>query len=145
MKLEAIFELWDVDSKIDPSNVGNVALEVSQLHNKYYKILVNERLVLRKYEAEYKELRLSKQEFFIMGPTEETHAKGWQLPPCGKVLRSDVASYIEADKDIISLTLKIGIQKEKVSLLEDILKSLHNRNFNIKSYLDHEKIKNGIV
>ena len=90
MKLEQIFELWDVDCKINRSELGEEALNISKLHNKYYKIFANERLVLKKYEALLKQLKLAKNEFFILGPTEETHAKGWTLPPQGKVLRSDV-------------------------------------------------------
>lgn len=143
MKLEQIFELWDVDSKIDRSELGDEALRISQHHNKYYRIFANERLVLRKYETELKQLKLAKQEFFILGPTEETHAKGWQLPPQGKVLRSDVGSYIDADPDVINLTLKIGLQHEKIDLLDSIIRSLRDRNFNIRAAIDWEKFKVG--
>ena len=58
MKIESIFELWEEDSKIDKNDIGNVALQISELHHKYFKILSNERLVLKKYEEELKELRL---------------------------------------------------------------------------------------
>jgi len=143
MKLDTIFELWEQDSKLDKTDLGGEALRISELHHKYYKIYSNERLVLKKYESELKELRLQKQEFYLMGPTEETHAKGWSLPAVGKVLRSDLSSYIDADKDIISSTLKIGLQNEKIDLIESILKTLHGRNFNIRAYIDWEKFKVG--
>jgi hypothetical protein len=79
-----------------------------------------------------------------MGPTEETHAKGWQLPPQGKILRSDVNNYVEADSEVINLTLKIGIQQEKLELLESVIKSLTNRGFNIKAAIDFERFKVGM-
>lgn len=145
MKLDDIFALWNEDAKINREEVGLEALKISELHNKYYKIYVHERLVFRKYEVELKKLKLAKQEFYIMGPTEETHALGWNLPPQGKILRSDVQLYVEADPDIVKLTLKVGVQQEKLSFLESILKTIHNRNFNIKSYLEDVKIKNGIL
>ena len=144
MKLEQIFELWETDSKINRSELGDEALKIPQLHYKYYKIFSNERLVQKKYEAELKLLKLEKQEFYIMGPTEETHAKGWKLPPQGKVIRSDVGNYVDADPDVINLTLKIGLQNEKIDFLESIIKTLANRNFNIKSAIDWEKFKVGI-
>lgn len=144
MKLDQIFELWEDDVKINRSELGDEALKIPKLHHKYYKIFANERLVLKKYEAELKQLRLEKHEFFVLGPTEESHAKGWKLPPVGKVLRSDVSTYIDADQDIINLSLKIGMQHEKIDFLESIIKTLHNRNFNIRAAIDWEKFKVGI-
>ena len=143
MKLEDIFAEWEQDSHIDRSELGAEALRIPKLHHKYFKIFTNERLVLRKYESELKQLKLAKHEFFTMGPTEETHALGWKLPPQGKILRSDVNNYIEADSDVVNLTLKIGIQQEKIGLLESIIKSFTNRGFNIKAAIDFEKFKVG--
>lgn len=144
MKLEQIFEQWDGDCKINRQELGEEALRISQLHNEYYRIFANERLVLKKYEAELKQLKLEKQEFFILGPTEETHAKGWKLPPQGKVLRADVSNYVDADQDVINLTLRIGMQHEKIDLLESIIRTLRDRNFNIRAAIDWEKFKVGI-
>lgn len=144
MKLEDIYTEWDSDSRIDRSELGDEVLKIPKLHHKYFKIFTNERLILRKYEAELKQLKLAKHEFLTMGPTEETHAMGWQLPPQGKILRSDVNNYIEADQEVINLTLKIGIQLEKIELLESIIKSLTNRGFNIKAAIEWEKFKVGI-
>jgi hypothetical protein len=126
------------------AGLGNEALNIPKLHHKYFKIFTNERLVLRKYEAELKQLKLAKNEFFTMGPTEETHAKGWRLPPQGKIIRSDVNNYIEADQEVIDMSLRIGVQQEKIELLESIIKSLTGRGFNIKAAIEWEKFKVGI-
>ncbi len=144
MKLEDIFTEWDQDSRINRSDLADEVLRIPRLHHKYFKMYTNERLILRKYEAELKQLKLAKHEFFTMGPTEETHAKGWQLPPQGKILRSDVNNYIDADQEVVNLTLKIGIQQEKLELLESIIKSLTNRGFNIKAAIDFENFRSGI-
>lgn len=143
MKLETIYELWQNDSKIDPSNVGNEAINIPSLHYKYLKILTDERLLLKKYDADLKKLRLDKQEFFLLGPTQETREKGWELPPSGKVMRSDLSTYIDADQDVINLTLKYGVQKEKISVLESIIQSINSRNFNITNFINWEKFKVG--
>lgn len=144
MKIDDIYSEWEKDARIDRAELGNEALKIPQLHHKYFKIFTNERLLLRKYEAELKELKLRKHEFFTMGPTEETHALGWKLPPQGKVLRSDVVHYIDTDKEVVTLSLKIGVQQEKIELLESIIKSLTNRGFNIKAAIEFEKFKVGI-
>jgi hypothetical protein len=144
MKIDDIFALWEQDSRLDRSELGNEALNIPKLHHKYFKIFTNERLVLRKYEAEFKQLKLAKHEFFTMGPTEDTHAKGWRLPPQGKIIRSDVNNYIEADQEVIDMSLSIGIKQEKIELLESIIKSLTGRGFNIKAAIEWEKFKVGI-
>lgn len=144
MKLESIFENWEQDSKIDKMELGDESLRISTLHHKYHKIYTNERLMLRQLEADLKTLKLEKFEFYTQGPTKETQEKGWQLPPIGKVIRSDAQQYVDADKDIVNLSLRIGIQHEKIELLESILKTLHNRGFQIKTALDFIKFTNGV-
>ena len=144
MKIDDIYAEWEKDSQLDRAELGEEALKIPKLHHKYFKIFTHERLQLRKLETELKQLKLEKHEFFTMGPTEETHEKGWRLPPQGKILRSDVNNYIEADKDIVNLSLKIGIQHEKIDLLDSIIKSLTARGFNIKAAIEWERFKVGI-
>lgn len=144
MKLESIFELWDQDSKIRREDLSDESLKISTLHSKYHKIYTQERLTLRKYEHELKQLKLDKYEFYTQGPTKETMELGWQLPPIGKVIRSDVDKYMDADKDIIALSLRIGVQHEKIELLESILKTIHNRGFQIKNAIDWIKFTSGV-
>jgi hypothetical protein len=143
MKLEAIFELWAVDSLVNRDALDTEALRISNLHHKYHKIYTNERLTLRKYEADFKVLKLEKYEFYTQGPTKETHEKGWQLPPIGKLLKADAGNYVEADSDVIELSLKIGIQHEKIELLESIIKTIMNRGFQIKTAVDWIKFQSG--
>ena len=51
--------------------------------------------------------------------------------------------YMDADEDIIKLSLKIGVQQEKIELLESIIKTLINRGYNIKTALDWQRFING--
>lgn len=144
MKLDEIYELWREDSQIDRTELGEESLKIPQLHYKYFKIYSTERLTLKKYEADMKQLRLSKYEFYTQGPTKETQDLGWELPPVGKVLKTDAPTYIDADKDVVDLSLKISMQQEKLEILDSIIRSLNNRGYNIKSAIDWEKFKVGI-
>lgn len=143
MKLEAIFEEWEKDSQIDKTELADESLKIPSLHHKYYRMYAHERLVLKKYEAEMKQLRLDKWEFYTQGPNEETRDKGWELPAKGLILKQEMPMYMEADKDIIELSLKIGMQQEKVDLLDSIIKSFTNRGFNIKSAIDFIRFTSG--
>lgn len=144
MLLEEIQENWFHDCKIDQTNLASTAAKIPELHQKYYKIYSQERLLLKKYETDYKKLRLEKFEFYTQGPTKETHDKGWELPPVGKILKSEVNTYLDADQDIINMMLKISLQEEKVRFLESIIQSsINNRSFVLKNIIDWKKFING--
>lgn len=143
MKIEDIFNQWKEDSEIDKTELGDEALKIPKLHHRYYQMFISERLLLRSYEAEMKQLKLDKWEFYTQGPNEETKEKGWILPAKGLILKADIPMYMEADKDIVRLSLKIGIQQEKIELLESIIKSLTNRGYNIKAAIDWQKFTMG--
>ena len=68
--------------------------------------------------------------------------KGW-LPNPRNILKSDIPMHIEADSDIIDLTLKIAYQKEKISLLESIIKNISERGYIVKNYIDWQRFTNG--
>jgi len=143
MKLEDIYSSWDEDSNIDRTQLDVVALRIPQMHAKYAKILSNERLLLRKYEAEFKELKLDKTLFYVDGPTQEQFDKGWQVPAKGRILKSDVAPWLDADKDLIALSLKIGMQNEKVETLKSIMDIISRLGFQVKTAVDWARFMNG--
>ena len=143
MKLERIFEEWESDSEFDKTELGDESLKVAKLHHKYYRMLTQERITRRQLEADLKILKLEKHEFYTQGPSKESMDRGWVTPPIGKVIKSEVGNYIDADRDIIDISLKIGIQSEKIDLLESIIKTLLNRGYNIRAAIDWEKFKMG--
>jgi hypothetical protein len=143
MKIENIFEEWDKDTDFDKTELGDEALKVSKLHHKYFRILSHERITRRTLEAELKVLKLEKFEFYTQGPSKESVERGWEMPPIGKVVKSEVNNYMEADRDIINISLKIGIQSEKIDLLDSIIKTILSRGYNIKAAIDWEKFKMG--
>lgn len=143
MKIDEILDLWKEDSKVDGAEIGDEAIKIAKLHHKYYQILVNERFVLRSHEAEMKKLKLDKYEFYTQGPNEETEKKGWKIPAKGLILKADIPMYMDADDDIIRLSLRIGIQQEKIDLLESIVKTIMNRGYNLKVALEWQKFING--
>ena len=143
MKIEDILDQWKNDSYIDRTELGDAALVIPKLHHKYYQIYINEKLTLRSQEADMKKLKLEKYEFFSQGHTEQTRNLGWELPARGLILKADIPMYMDADTELIKLSLKIGIQQEKIELLESIIKSLTNRGYQIKSAIDFIKFTMG--
>jgi hypothetical protein len=143
MKLDEILDLWAEDCNMDRTELGEEALKIPKLHSKYLRTFTEERLLLRKLEAERKELVLLKSDYYRgVLPEEDLKSNGWE-PFRLSVIKSDVPTYIEADQDIIKLNLRIAMQQEKVDALEAIIKSISNRGYLIKSAIDYEKFKMG--
>ena len=143
MTLEEIMSNWEKDSVIDRTELGDEAIRIAKLHHKYYNMLSNERLILRKYEMDMKTLKLEKYEFYTQGPNEESVKKGWRMPASGKILKSEVGMYLEADADVLKQGAKMAMQQEKVDALDSMVKSLNNRGYNIKAAIDWIRFTNG--
>jgi hypothetical protein len=143
LTLDEIFDLWKEDCDIDRQDLGQSALDIAKLHHKYYRIFSQERLTYKKIESEVKRLKLEKYEFFTDGPTEEQIEKGWVLPAKGRILKSDVNMYLDSDKEIINMNLKLAYQMEKLELLESIIKTITNRGFQIRAAIDWAKFQTG--
>jgi hypothetical protein len=143
MRIDEIQALWEADANIDRMELGNEAIKIPKLHSKYYKIYIDERLSLRKAQADYKVLLKDKQVYYMGGMDKvELDERGWEQNPI-RVLKADLPTYIESDPDIVKQTLKIGYQQEKVDFLESIIKTLRERGFNIKSAIEWARFQVG--
>ena len=144
MRLDEIQKHWDQDSNIDRTELGEESLKIAQLHSKYFKMFSEERLLLKKQKKDLSLLNKIKFEYYngILSHNE-LQEYGWE-PFSLKVLKSDLNIYLNSDEDLTNLQLKIELQEEKILYLENIIKSLNNRGFQIKSAIDWEKFKMGI-
>ena len=145
MKIEEIYEEWAKDSEIDQTNVSGESANIPKLHNKYFRIYMEEGMKLRQFRAKYKQLKLLKEQYYKGElDVEELKEYGWDPQPL-KILRQDIPVYIDADQDIIDLSLKIGMQEEKVNYLEAIIKMISNRGFQLKTIVDWERFRTGAM
>jgi hypothetical protein len=143
MKLEDILTEWEKDSKIDNTELADESLKIPQLHSKYYKMYLAERLQCKKMKSEFKQLYRTKFEYYNGTISdEELNDLGWE-PFALRVLKADIPIYIDADSDLITLQSKIDIQEEKVNFLESAIKSLTARGYNIKSAIEWIKFTQG--
>jgi len=143
MSTDDISELWAKDSPIDETNLVGESKRIPTLHSKYYNMYYKEVLRVKKLRFDYKELERLKFEYYTGSLDEETmRERGWK-PFQLKVLRSDLDKYIQADKDIIQLSLKMDYHKARADFLEDIIKTIHSRNFVIKNMIDVLKFQAG--
>jgi hypothetical protein len=144
MTLNEIFENWSIDSKINKTELDDESLKTAILHNKYLKLYSAEKLNLHKIELEYKSLLKLKTEYYAGTLDLQTiKDNGWE-PNQKIILKSDIHIHIEADEHIQKISLKIGLQREKVYVLESILKTIGNRGFQISTAVNYMKLISGI-
>jgi hypothetical protein len=139
MKIEDIMALWEKDSVIDKTELGDAALNITRLHEKYLKIYTIEKLVYNKQNKEYKVLWKDKYEFYTQGPSKETQDKGWVMPAKGKILKQEVDIYMESDPQLGEAEMKMELTKAKLEYLESVLKVIHNMNYKIRAAIDWQK------
>ena len=143
MSTDDISEIWAKDCKIDESNLVGESKKIPELHNKYYTMYYKEALKVKKLRYDYKELELAKREWFDGSMAEEDlRERGWK-PQQKKIIRQDIDKSIQSDRDIINLSLKIDYHSTRANYLEDIIKTIHSRNFVIKNMVDILKFQHG--
>lgn len=140
MKLEDIMDEAEKYLQIDETNLAKESIETPKMYGKLLRIRTNESMLLQRYRFQLKKLYQDKRDYYLGRADPEVYkAKPFDL----KILKSEVDSYIEADDDIQDLTLKIEVQTEKITYLDNALKQVANRGFTIKNALDFNKLMNG--
>jgi hypothetical protein len=142
--IEMIHELWDVDSKIDDLELDLESLKIPQLHSKYMKIMNDENRILNRMMFTHKMLEKDKFEYYSGKMCQEDlDERNWQ-PLALKILKGDVAKYVDGDPNIVQNLVMIGDQREKVGLLSSIIGSVNNRSFTISNAIKWKQFTNGI-
>lgn len=142
MELKEIVDLWDVDCEIDGSQLDMASLIIPRLHHKYYKILMRERIQLKKYEFEKDELTVFFQNYFAGMAVHEDLVK-YNLPQHRgvAVLKEQVPTLMNTYSIYQDAVMKVGMQHEKVEYLKEIIKTLNNRHWLIRNAIENRKFE----
>jgi len=145
LKLEEIQEFWNADREIDITELANESVRIPQIHDKYLKIYIDERIRLKGLQFELTKLVRLKTDYYAGKLTQEELEKlGWEQF-LQRLLKNEISTYIEADEDVIKSKKNIVLIEEKCYYLDSIIKMISNRGFQIKSAIDWIKYKSGIV
>ena len=143
MKLEDIQELWHRDREIDYTELGTESIRIPLIHDKYLKIFTDERIRLKGVEFELSKMVRTKTEYYSGKMSqEELERRGWEQY-LGRLLKNEIANYIESDDDVNKLKQQIVVLQEKVNYLDSVIRMINNRGFQIKNALDWLKFTNG--
>jgi|TARA_Y100000816_G_scaffold88872_1_gene61274 hypothetical protein len=145
LKLEEIQELWNRDRDIDITDLGVESVRIPQIHDKYLKIYIDERIRLKGLQFDLNKLVKLKTDYYAGNLTEEELERlGWEQF-LTRLIKTEITKYLEADEDIIKMKKNIVLMEEKIHYLDSIIKMVSNRGFQIKSAIDWIKYKDGIT
>jgi hypothetical protein len=142
-KLDELMTEWEKDSQIDRTEPGKALIDIPKLHSKYLRILSNHKLLIKDAEFKYARMKKIKWEYYTgrMGDAE-LKRHGWD--PFPFVLKSDISTYLDADEELNKYIASKLLHEEIVECCEMILKELHSRTFQLKSFIDWEKFIQGV-
>lgn len=144
MKLSDIQAEWTKDSEINELELGREATRVPTLHSKYLVILSNVKLQYRKAESDYNSLRRLKYRYYRGEMTEDELGEyGWFQWQGNKPLKNEMDEFLQYDDELNKLVDKVEYYKTVIYTLEQILRSINSRTWDIKSAIEWNKFTNG--
>ena len=141
ISLEEIQNLWKEDSKINIDGLHNESLKVSSLHAKYYQIYNNISLLRKKTESQYKVKKLERCNYYNGKSDPEIYKEN---PFPYKVRdKESMQRYIDADSDLLEILMKIEYYDTMSKYLEEIIKMISNRTYQIKNSIEFLRFQSG--
>lgn len=141
MNLELIQKMWTEDSIIDQDNLHEESLKIPQLHSKYYELYNNIMLLKAKAEQQRKNIRHERFEYYSGKSDPEVYVEN----PFPKKIRDKetLQKYLDADEKLSEINLKIDYYETLINYLQDILKVIVNRTYQIKNAIEFMKFRAG--
>jgi len=141
MNLEKIQEMWEKDSQIDPDNLHDESLKIPQLHSKYYTLYNTITLLREKAREQYSKVRLERYNYYTGKATAEVYA---EEPFPYKVREKDaIQRHLEADDKMNKIDMKIKYYDVMLKFLEEIIRAVSNRTYQIKNAIEWNKFQAG--
>ena len=141
MNLEKIQEMWERDANIYPDNLHNESLKIPQLHSKYYTVYNTISLLREKARESYNRIRLERHNYYTGKAPAEVYAED---PFPYKVREKDaVQRHMEADEKLNVIDMKIKYYDVTLKFLEEIIRNISGRTYQIKNAIDWQKFQSG--
>ena len=141
MNLEQIQEMWEKDSKIDPDNLHDESLKIPQLHSKYYTLYNTITLMREKARSQYSKVRLERYNFYTGKAPAEAYI---EEPFPYKVREKDaIQRHLEADDRMNKVDMKIKYYDIMLKFLEEVIRAVSNRTYQIKNAIEWNKFQAG--
>ena len=137
INLDEIQDMWRRDSKLDPDNLHLESLKIPGLHSKYYDLYNQLKLLRVKAEAEFAEVKLERHRYYSGKAPQEVYVA--EPFPYKVRDKESLKQYLDADPKIQEKHLKIKYYEIMLSFLEEVIKTISNRTYQIKNAIEWQR------
>lgn len=140
--LDVIQKMWTQDSKIDMDNLHEESIKIPSLHAKYFEVYNTTLILKTKAEKQKKRIRHEKTEYFSGKANPDVYIEN----PFPKKIRDKetLQGYLDSDHDLSQIVLKVEYYDIILNYLDNIIKQIHQRTYQIKSAIDFIKFSSGL-
>ena len=145
MKIEDIMDEWSKDTVMDNTSLDKESLKIPNLHSKWLIVLSKERQKLKSIYIKRQSLNKVLGEYYrgeLNNPEDLEELKREPYPKT--VINSLLQQHIDADDEMIKTNLKMAYQQETVDVLDEIMKAINGRQWNIRNAIEWRKFENAV-
>jgi hypothetical protein len=144
VNIDSLMEEWSKDAPINETEPSREIARIPILHAKYLRILTHHNLIVKKVTSDYNRLKNIKWQYYSgdLNNPEDLAEYGFE-PWQRKTLRQDIPILLDGDKDLNQILMKKVVHQEIVDFCTSILKELHSRTFQLKTFCEWERYVSG--
>jgi len=143
MNLSEIQDQVKRDLKINDLELDIESLRIPRLHIKYLQFLTENSLKLKKANGELAVLKRNKWIYYTGKASEDVYKEKGDFPLKLKT-KDEERTFIEADEEIQKKKTEVEYYETIVDYLQEIVKQIGQRNFQIKNAIEWRKFEAGM-
>ena len=142
MHIDILKEQWTKDSVLS-SDYHRESMKIPQLHSKYLNYFFDEKKDLTRMSKSLAKMRRIRFEYYT-GTIEPGMLDKFSWEPfLRKILKTEVQMYLDSDEVLSTMEVELQDQKDKIHFIEEVLKQIAQRNFQIKEAVSWQKFVSG--
>lgn len=144
LNLEDLMAEWKNDSTIDHSHLDTASLRTANLHQKYLDFLTKYKVRIFALDKKYLEMKGLRSRYYSGQMTKlELEEQGWSQYQYKTPLKSELERLLETDSYLLQIKDKTSHYTFCFEYCEEVLKSLRDRNYQIRAAIDFMKFQAG--
>lgn len=144
MTLDELLTEYESDTKINDNKLDHEAIKTAMLHHKYLAILMRFRVRRVQKEANFNESKTMRFKYFRGELSrDDLRDREWEQYQGVKPLKTEMEELLRGDKVLGVLKKELDYLNEMIYALEEILKQVKARDWNIRNAVEFKKLQAG--